>query len=215
MKKVIEIGKKINIDNNSIAEKIRRNSSAENCSIINIMGSPGSGKTSFILELMRTLDGIRCLVIEGDVDSTVDSDKIEGEGFDAVQIQTGGACHLDAYMLDKSIQKSYFKDYDLIIVENIGNLICTSTQDIGADLNTVLLSIPEGHDKPLKYPAIFKNSDAVIITKYDYLEFSDFDTDQFRLYVKALNEHSGIFITSSKKKTGFDDVGGYIRELLD
>ncbi len=214
MTRIIKIDKSIHEDNKICADRIRKQARENTCFLINIMGSPGCGKTSLIIELIKTMRNRSVLVIEGDVDSDVDARKIISEGFDSVQIQTGGACHLDAYMLEQSLMPDYFKKYDFILIENIGNLICTSGHDIGADLNIVLLSVPEGDDKPMKYPAIFKDSDAVIITKHDYIQLSDFSIEMFRNNLLSLKENAELFITSSKQKTGFEEICSFIITTL-
>lgn len=206
MIKIIKINREIDEDNLLCAERIKSISKKNKCFIINIMGSPGCGKTTFILEIIKNFLPQKTLVVEGDVDSTVDSEKIISEGFSSIQIQTGGACHLDASMVESSLNNNDFEKYDFIIIENIGNLICTSSQDIGADLNIVLLSIPEGDDKPLKYPSIFKFADATVVTKSDYLSISDFNLDSFKKYISKLNEDPKVFITSSKEKSGFNEL---------
>jgi hydrogenase nickel incorporation protein HypB len=174
--------------------------------MINVMGSPGSGKTSLILNTVKALsDQYRIAVIEADIDSTVDAEKVSALSIPTVQLRTGGFCHVDAAMMEKALESLSLKDLDLIILENVGNLVCPAETDTGALMNVVILSVPEGDDKPLKYPLIFTLCDALVINKIDYLDISDFDSERFRKSASALNQRAPFFHVSCKTSEGIDN----------
>jgi hydrogenase nickel incorporation protein HypB len=173
---------------------------------INIMSSPGAGKTTLLLETIRRLkDKVRMAVIEADIASSIDADKIIREGTPAVQINTGGQCHIDANMVKSALDRLPLKELDLIFVENVGNLICPADFKIGTHKNVMLLSVPEGHDKPYKYPLIFTTSEAVIVSKMDYLPLSDFDVKIFTEVVTGLNPEAKILPISARTGAGLAD----------
>ena len=174
---------------------------------INIMSSPGAGKTTLLLETIKRLkDKVRIGVIEADIASSIDADKISREGVPAIQINTGGQCHIDANMVKSALDKLPLKDLDLIFVENVGNLICPADFKIGTHKNVMLLSVPEGHDKPYKYPLIFTTSEAVIVSKMDYLPLSDFDLKIFKEVVTGLNPGARILPMSARSGEGMDGL---------
>ena len=217
MKKIrtIEIKQSIFEENDAAALRIKEVLKKSGTCMLNIMGSPGCGKTTLILALSKLLNTEKILVIEGDVDSTVDAEKIIEAGFDSLQINTGGFCHLDANMIEAAFEKTDIRKYDYIFIENIGNLICPASYDLGSALNAVLLSVPEGDDKPLKYPPVFKFADVVIVSKYDYLEVSDFDFEKFSGHVEFINPKSKIFSVSAKGGFGLDTLTEYILKNTD
>ena len=168
--RLIEIKEKIFADNDKLAGEIRERLLSKKVFMLNLMASPGGGKTSLIVQTLRGLkDHCRTAVIEGDIDSIVDAEKVAEEGVPAVQLRTGGACHLDAVMVDMALQEMKLADLDLIIIENIGNLVCPAEFDTGAVGNVMILSVPEGDDKPLKYPLMFSICDLLLVNKIDYL----------------------------------------------
>jgi hydrogenase nickel incorporation protein HypB len=170
---------------------------------INIMSSPGAGKTTLLMETIKRLKAkVRIGVIEADIASSIDADKISREGVPAIQINTGGQCHIDANMVKSALDRLPLKDLDLIFVENVGNLICPADFKIGTHKNVMLLSVPEGHDKPYKYPLIFTTSEAVIISKMDYLPLSDFDVKIFKEVVTGLNPGAKILPMSARSGEG-------------
>jgi hydrogenase nickel incorporation protein HypB len=172
---------------------------------INVMSSPGAGKTSLILETIRRLkDKIRIAVIEADIASTIDADKIAKEGIQALQINTGGQCHTDANMVSKALENLPLKEIDLLFLENVGNLVCPAEFQIGTQKSVMLLSVPEGDDKPYKYPMMFTTVDAVIISKVDYLPLSDFNLISFKKVVSGMNPKASIFQVSVKNGEGMD-----------
>ena len=172
---------------------------------INIMSSPGAGKTTLLLKtITRLKNNVKMAVIEADIASTIDADKISQEGIPAIQINTGGQCHIDANMVASALEKLPLKEIDLLFVENVGNLICTADFKIGAQKSVMLLSVPEGHDKPFKYPLMFATTDVVIVSKMDYLPLSDFDLKIFDKTVKGMNPAARIFHISAKTGEGMD-----------
>jgi hydrogenase nickel incorporation protein HypB len=173
---------------------------------INVMASPGAGKTSVILQTIRALSGhLNLAVVEGDTAPvTIDADKVIAAGRPAVQINTGGECHLDAIMLKNGLAQLSLKDIDLVIVENVGNLICPAAFNLGTHANVLIASIPEGDDKPYKYPAIYRGLDVLVINKTDLLPYIDFNMDYFRLGVEMLNPGVQTFPVSCKTGAGID-----------
>ena len=174
--RLIEVKEEIFSDNKELAEELRQHLSKEKTFLLNLMSSPGAGKTSLIL---KTIEGIRdeihMGVIEADIDSMVDSEKVAAQGIRAIQLKTGGFCHLDASMVKKGLDVMDLAALDLVIIENVGNLVCPAEFDTGAIRNAMILSVPEGDDKPLKYPLMFSICDVLLVNKIDYLEYSDFD----------------------------------------
>jgi hydrogenase nickel incorporation protein HypB len=172
---------------------------------VNVMSSPGAGKTTLLLEtIARLKDKYKIAVIEADIASTIDADKIIKEGVPAVQINTGGQCHIDANMVASALDQLDLPSIQLLFVENVGNLICTADFRIGTQKSVMLLSVPEGHDKPFKYPLMFTSTDAVIVSKMDYLPLSDFDLATFDKTVKGMNPHASILHISAKTGAGVD-----------
>ncbi|HOO50264.1 MAG TPA: hydrogenase nickel incorporation protein HypB [Alphaproteobacteria bacterium] len=201
--RLIEIKEEILSDNKNLAQEIRNNLRMNGVFMLNLMSSPGAGKTSLIIHTIRILkDELRMGVIEGDIDSMVDSEKVAKEGVPAVQIRTGDACHLDAPMIDKALQKTDIKHLDFLIIENVGNLVCPAEFDTGATKRAMILSVPEGDDKPLKYPLMFTICDALVINKIDYLKLSDFDMKALQQRVLKLNPNIKIFEVSCKTGEG-------------
>jgi hydrogenase nickel incorporation protein HypB len=172
---------------------------------INVMSSPGAGKTTFLLETLRRLKNkYKVSVIEADIASTVDADKIIKEGTPALQINTGGQCHIDAMMVSNALDNLPLKDIQLLFIENVGNLICTADFKIGAQLDIMLLSVPEGDDKPYKYPLMFNTADVIIVSKIDYMPLSDFNLSNFKKVVIGMNPKAQIFEVSAKTGEGMD-----------
>jgi hydrogenase nickel incorporation protein HypB len=170
---------------------------------VNIMASPGAGKTTLLLATIDALSGrTRVGVIEGDVASQVDADKIAETGAPVVQINTGGGCHLDAPMVHQALQTLPLDDLDVVFIENVGNLICPVSFDLGQSTRVALISVPEGHDKPYKYPGIFEAVDLIVVTKADLLPYLDFDVDAFRELVHGLNPDAPVITLSAQTGEG-------------
>src|SRR5208282_4321073 len=176
--RLIEIKEEIHADNERVAQALRLRLEEKKTFVLNLMSSPGAGKTTTLLRTIDTLrDRFRFGVLEADIDSTVDADLIAARGISAVQLRTGGFCHLDAAMVSKGLGALDLEALDIVVVENIGNLVCPAEFDTGAIRNAMILSVPEGDDKPLKYPLMFTVSDVLLVNKIDYLPFSDFDLE--------------------------------------
>jgi hydrogenase nickel incorporation protein HypB len=201
--------------NKEKAEINRRLLDSRQVLMINIMSASGSGKTSLI---MRTIDRLgdeyRIAVIEGAVASSIDADKITRQNVPAIQINTGGGCHLDARMVKKALDTLDLDRIDLIFIENVGNLVCTADFDLGAHKNVVILSIPEGDDKPYKYPAMFVEADVVLLNKTDVLSYFDFKLDAFPEIISGFNPSAKVFPVSAKTGEGLDRWFSWIEETL-
>jgi hydrogenase nickel incorporation protein HypB len=203
--KLIEVREEILSDNIKQAEEVRERLRKTKTMLLNLMSSPGSGKTSLILQTVEGLKGsLRLGVIEADIDSTVDAEKVAARGIRAIQLRTGGFCHLDATMVTQGIDAMTVNELDLVIIENVGNLVCPAEFDTGAHKNVMILSIPEGDDKPLKYPLMFSVCDLLLVNKIDYLSLSDFDIAALRKRVLALNPRIGILEVSCKTGAGIE-----------
>jgi len=199
----VEVVERILSANDQIAAQNRARLDAAGVVAINIMASPGAGKTSLILQTIDALRDRLCLgVIEGDVASRTDADRVAATGTPVVQINTGGQCHLDAPMVSRALDTLPLADLDVLLIENVGNLICPSGFQLGQRWDVVVSSVPEGHDKPLKYPGIFTEADVVVINKIDLQPYLDYDEAAFRQAVRALNADAPILALSCKTGAG-------------
>jgi hydrogenase nickel incorporation protein HypB len=213
--KLIDVRQSILADNENQAELIRQGLAARQVFMANVMASPGSGKTSLIVQTIRRLKPrLRMAVIEGDIESQVDAEKIRAEGLPAVQICTGGACHLDAPMITAALDCLELAQLDLIFIENIGNLICPAEFDTGANLNILILSVPEGDDKILKYPLMFTVCDVLVVNKVDYLDGSDFNLELLRRRAHELNPRLQLFEVSCKTGVGLDEWSEWLLQRI-
>jgi len=211
--RLIEVKEDILADNIKIAAGVRLRLSNAKTMLLNLMSSPGSGKTSLILKTLEGLkDSIRLGVIEADIDSTVDAEKVAARGIPAIQLRTGGFCHLDATMVTQGIDALAANKLDLIIIENVGNLVCPAEFDTGAHKNVMILSVPEGDDKPLKYPLMFSICDVLLVNKTDYLSLSDFDMPVLRKRVLTLNPNIRIIEVSCKTGAGIGDWIAWLKK---
>ena len=209
--RLVEVKEDILSENRVEANELRNRLRQAGTFLLNLMSSPGSGKTSLIIETIKALaKEIKIGVMEADIDSKVDAEKIASMGVEAIQIRTGGFCHLDSTMVDKGLNAIDYQTYDLILLENVGNLVCPAEFDTGAIKNAMILSVPEGDDKPLKYPLMFSISDVLIIHKTDYLPHSDFNVDLCKERALSLNPKIKIFEISSKTGEG---VGAWVHWL--
>lgn len=218
--RLIEVKEDILADNKAVADDIRKKLKKKKTFLMNLMASPGAGKTSLILQTIEKLrDDLRLAVVEADIDSMVDSEKVAAQGVKAVQLRTGGFCHVDASMVSKGLDAMALDQFDLVILENVGNLVCPAEVDTGAVKNVMILSVPEGDDKPLKYPLIFIASDALVVNKIDYLGLSDFNMAAMRNRVLALNPNMEIFEVSSKTGEGItawtDWLAHQVRQFIN
>lgn len=204
--KLIEVKEGILDENGRIADDLRRRLIEKKTFLMNLMASPGAGKTSLILKTAERLkDKLSIGVIEADIESVVDAEKVAAMGIKTIQLKTRGLCHLDATMVTEGLNAIGMDGFDLLIIENVGNLVCPAEFDTGANLNAMILSIPEGDDKPLKYPLMFTVCDVLILNKIDYLPISDFTVSLFKERVMRLKPDITIFEVSSKTGQGIDE----------
>jgi hydrogenase nickel incorporation protein HypB len=202
----IPVVKEILNANDQVAAENRTAFDAARVFVLNLMASPGAGKTSLILVTVDRLPGeIRSGVIEGDLASTIDADTIAARGIPVVQINTGGNCHLDAPMVRTALPDLPLNELNLLFIENVGNLVCPAGFALGADLAVVVASVPEGHDKPYKYPGMFASADVVVLNKADLLEVFEFDVDYFRRGLEMVNPGVPLFIVSCRTGDGVED----------
>jgi len=214
--KLVVIKEEILKDNNEMSAMLRNKFKKNKTLVMNLMSSPGAGKTSVILETLGRLGGeIKSAVIEGDIISTVDAEKLDDVGVPTLQINTGGSCHIDSAMIEQAIVDFDLDPYDYIIVENVGNLVCPAEFEVGEDIRVMILSVPEGHDKPKKYPLMFTETEACLLNKIDLLPYTDFDMDEFKDTVKSLNPNTTIFPVSMKTKEGIDEWIKWIRGKIE
>jgi hydrogenase nickel incorporation protein HypB len=208
----IKVLKDILSANDRIAQENRKLLDKKGIFAINVMASPGAGKTSVIL---RTISGlkkkVRIGVIEGDVSSRIDADRIAKENVPVLQINTGGECHLDANMVQRALKEMPLDDIDILLIENIGNLICTAEFKIGTHKNLVIASVPEGHDKPLKYPLMFTVADVILVNKMDLLPYSNFDVNAYKKAVKGLNDKVEVMEISCVTGQGIKQWLGWVK----
>lgn len=203
--KIIEIKQSVFADNNREADRLRETLKREGTFLLNLMSSPGSGKTTTLLRTIERLkDRLRIGVMEADIDSDVDAAAIASAGVRSVQLHTGGMCHLDAGMTEQGLRELGTAELDLAVLENVGNLVCPAEFDTGAVKNAMILSVPEGHDKPLKYPLIFTVCDVLLINKMDVLPYFDFDLEKVREYAHMRNPQLKIFPVSARTGEGMD-----------
>ena len=210
--KVIELHKSITASNEKDADALRREMKFQGTLLINLMSSPGSGKTTLLSSTIQMLEKIKIAVLEADIESAVDAERIEQLGAVAVQVHTDGMCHMDAGMTKTGIDAMKGHDIDLAFLENVGNLICPAEYDTGARYNVMILSVTEGDDKPLKYPLMFEKSDVLIISKIDALPYFDFDLETCIKRVKRLNPKIKIFPLSAKTKEGMKEWLDWLQE---
>ena len=215
MSEIIEVKAGIEAENEKYAAEVRKLLRETHTRLINLMASPGAGKTSLLEQTIDRLKGAyRIAVLEADVDADVDAKRIEAHGAKALQIHTGGSCHMDAAMTLKALQSLNLNEYDLIFLENVGNLVCPTEFDTGADLKVMILSVPEGDDKPLKYPLMFQVTDCVLVNKIDTDEIFDFDLQKLEKNIAPLNEHAKIIPISAFTGSGVENWLVYLREKL-
>jgi len=211
MKKVVTVKRRVLADNEAHADVLRGRFAASGTLVVNLISSPGSGKTSLLEATVKALAGeLRCAVIEGDVATENDADRIRALGVPAHQILTGGSCHLDARQVSRGLAEGGFPEVDILFIENVGNLICPTTYDLGEDFKVVVLSVTEGDDKPVKYPAIFSRAEVAVISKSDLLPYVPFNLDTVRGQIASLNPEGAVLVVSS---IGGDGMAGWI-ELL-
>ena len=218
--RIIDLKESILADNDADADKLREELAAEKTVYINVMSSPGSGKTSTILRLVEQLRlSFNVGVLEADIDGDVDTQTMLEAGIPSVQLHTGGMCHLDADMSRQALREINSKDLDIVILENVGNLVCPAEFDTGAQINLVILSVPEGDDKPLKYPLMFTKADVVVVNKIDAIEAFDFSPERFKQHVAERCPEAPVFMVSAATGEGVialsEWVGERAKEILE
>ena len=211
--RILEVKQSVFANNDAQADKLRAELKEKGIYLLNLMSSPGSGKTTTLTRLIATLqDDLKIGVMEADIDSDVDAKTIAATGAKAIQLHTGGMCHLDAAMTRQGLEGLESNDADLVILENVGNLVCPAEFDTGAVANMAILSVPEGHDKPLKYPLMFQVCDTVLINKIDAAPYFNFDFEKCTEYIHMRNPKAKIFPVSAKTGEGMAAVADWLKE---
>lgn len=211
--KVIEIKQSVFEDNGKDANLLREDLKKKGTFLLNLMSSPGSGKTTTVLRTINTLkDSMKIGVLEADIDSDVDAETVSKTGVKVIQLHTGGMCHLDADMTRQGLKALGTENIDFAILENVGNLVCPAEFDTGSSKNAMILSVPEGHDKPLKYPLMFSIVDVLLINKVDVIDCFDFDLEKVKEYATKLNPNIKIIPISAKTGEGIEEWASWIRE---
>ena len=213
--RIIEVKQSVFADNNQDADALRRELKEQGTFLVNLMSSPGSGKTTTLTKLLKALpEETRVGIMEADIDSDVDAETIAATGTKVIQLHTGGMCHLDADMTRQGIRQLGTEDLDLVVLENVGNLVCPAEFDTGAAMNMMILSVPEGHDKPLKYPLVFQVCDAMIVNKIDVLPYFDFDMDKVTEFARRRNPNIQIFPISAKTGEGVEALAQWLQQRI-
>lgn len=203
---VIEVNESVFAGNDRLAEETRQKLKKEGTFLLNVMASPGAGKTSVLLRTIGLLkDRYRMGVMEADIDARVDAEKMQANGVRSIQVHTGGECAMNADMTRQALEEFYTEDLDLLFLENVGNLVCPAEEDVGACRSIEILSVPEGDDKPLKYPLMFQVTQAVLVNKIDTKEYFPFDDEAVTRRIHALNPEAKVFFVSAKTGEGFDE----------
>ena len=213
---VVKVKEDILVENNQRAEVLRKHLKEKGVYFINVMASPGSGKTTLLTQIINKLKSkYQIGVLEADIDGEVDAERIsKNTGVRAIQVHTSGACHLTSQMVSDALDAFGIEGLDLVILENVGNLVCPAEFDTGSNINMMLLSVPEGHDKPLKYPLMFQVSKIAVITKIDTAEIFDFDFELAEKNIKFRNKDAKIFKVCATKNIGVDELTSYIDSLI-
>lgn len=203
---VIEVNESVFAGNDRLADETRQELKKEGTFLLNVMASPGAGKTSVLLRTIGLLkDRYRMGVMEADIDATVDAEKMQANGVRSIQVHTGGECAMNADMTRQALEEFHTEDLDLLFLENVGNLVCPAEEDVGACRSIEILSVPEGDDKPLKYPLMFQVTQAVLVNKIDTKEYFPFDDEAVTRRIHALNPEAKVFFVSAKTGEGFDE----------
>ena len=210
--KVIELKETVTASNDRDAEALREELTMRGVLLVNLMSAPGSGKTSLLTKTVQDLSELKIAVLEADLDAQVDAETMEAAGARSIQAHTDGMCHMDAGMTRLALEALGTEQTDLVFLENVGNLICPAEYDTGAQLRGMILSVPEGDDKPLKYPLMFRNSDALIISKTDALPWFDFDVERCTERARKLNPEIAVFPLSAKTGEGMEAWEAWLRQ---
>ena len=211
--RILEVKQSVFANNDAQADKLRAELKEKGIYLLNLMSSPGSGKTTTLTRLIELLkEDLKIGIMEADIDSDVDAKTIAATGAKAIQLHTGGMCHLDAAMTRQGLEGLDASDVDLVVLENVGNLVCPAEFDTGAVKNMAILSVPEGHDKPLKYPLMFQVCDTVLINKIDVAPYFDFDFEKCTEYIRMRNPNAKIFPICAKTGEGVEAVAAFLKE---
>ena len=211
--RILEVKQSVFANNDAQADKLRAELKEKGIYLLNLMSSPGSGKTTTLTRLIELLkEDLKIGIMEADIDSDVDAKTIAATGAKAIQLHTGGMCHLDAAMTCQGLEGLDARDVDLVVLENVGNLVCPAEFDTGAVKNMAILSVPEGHDKPLKYPLMFQVCDTVLINKIDVAPYFDFDFEKCTEYIRMRNPKANIFPICAKTGEGTEAVANWLKE---
>lgn len=214
--KIIQVKQSVFADNDRDADRLRQQLKQEKTFLLNLMSSPGSGKTTLLLALAKALEGrVRMAVMEADIDSAVDAQTMQAAGVPSVQIHTGGMCHLDADMTRQGLGQLDTENVDLVVLENVGNLVCPAEFDTGAVKNMTILSVPEGHDKPLKYPLMYETCQVLVVNKMDVLPYFDFDTEKVVQYAKMRNPDIAVFFVCAKTGEGIPALADWLAAQVE
>lgn len=213
--KQIQVKKNILQSNDELAEKNRAILEEKGIFTINLLGSPGAGKTSVLEQLIGNMkESIGMAVIEGDLYTTKDAERIEAQGIPVIQVNTGGACHLDAAMISEALHHLDLEKIRFLVIENVGNLVCPASYDLSEDMRITVLSITEGNDKPLKYPAMFQQADVLIVNKMDLIHFTNFSIEELYRDIRALNQNMKIFEISCRTGEGFQNLCHFLKQCV-
>ncbi|MGI6722498.1 MAG: hydrogenase nickel incorporation protein HypB [Anaerovoracaceae bacterium] len=210
--KKVDVMEGIMDENDHIAEHVAEHMAAHGILVVNEMGGPGVGKTTTLKNIFKHLDGVKPYVIEGDIESDIDTQDLRGLGVDAYQINTFGACHLDAPMVDHTIDHMDMAERGILFIENVGNLVCPAEFSIGEHVKMLISTVTEGSDKPYKYPLAFEKADIIILNKMDLVPYLDFDEEYFMKGVRALNKDVPVFKVSGKTGEGFQEVADWLKD---
>lgn len=215
--RIISVKESIFSNNDNTANEIRTSLKKKGTFLINVMSSPGSGKTTLLTAILKSMKNqLKIVAMDVDIETDLDARRLsKGAGIESVQIHNGGLCHIDAGMVRDALNQANFESSDLIVLENIGNLVCPAEFDTGAHLNMMLLSVPEGDDKPLKYPLMFEKCNLVVVTKVDTLEAFDFDKEKFKKRISRLNPKAEILYVSAKTGEGLDALQNKLYQIIN
>jgi hydrogenase nickel incorporation protein HypB len=212
--KTVNVKESIYSENDKIGNRVNDRLVQKGIFCVNVLGAPGSGKTSSLLQIIKRLSDVKPYVIEGDIESDIDTEKLKSIGIETVQINTGGACHLDSIVIEKTLDKINLETPGILFIENIGNLVCPAEFYIGEHVKLLVSSVAEGSDKPYKYPLAFEKADILLLNKADLKPYIDFDTEYYKKGVRALNPDAPIFEVSSKSEEGFDEVVQWLKARM-
>ena len=213
--KTVEVMENIFDENDRIAAEVNSNLAARGVFAVNVMGAPGAGKTSSLIQIIKGLKKAKPYVVEGDIESDIDTRTLEAMGIEALQINTHGGCHLDSPMMKDAVERMSFRERGILFIENVGNLVCPAEFSIGEHIKMLICSVTEGSDKPYKYPLAFEKADIILLNKCDLKPYLDFDSEFFYTGVRNLNKKAPVFEVSGKTGEGFEAVAEWLENSLE